>query len=179
MRRINIIFIVLSLNCLSGYFLDYPLIISIFHPIIEKINWDPLSKYLLVAIPLIIAFPIIIGDSIYQICIILRKFLNPKDITKAKMFCDKFVDSIVLFCVIIILIWSIFLPNAKSFAFDKRSYVFDQMYRRHRGIPIYESDDCGKFQEITNFKGIILQNAGADGIWNTSDDIIRLERERD
>jgi len=175
MRRVTFIFIVLSLNCLAGYFLDYPLTLFLLHPLIEGMGWDPLSKYLLVAVPLAIALPIVLGDAIFKLCVVTKRYLHEEDVARFRVYIDKFVDGIVWLCVIIMLGWAAFPPKTKSFAFDKRSYVFDQMYRRYRGLPIYEREDCGISRQINNFKGTILQHAGADGLWNTSDDVIRLE----
>lgn len=174
MKRITFIFMVLSLNSISGYFLEFPLSLFLLKPLIEEMSWDPLSKYLFVAIPVAIAFPIILGDAIFKLCVVVKRHLNEKDTAMAKASLDKILDGIVLLCVIIMLISAAIPPSVKSFAFDRRRYIFDQMYSRYRGLPVYEKDYCGEFRQINDFKGTILQDAGPDGLWNTSDDVIRL-----
>lgn len=174
MKRITFIFIVLSINCMSGYFLDSPLSLFLQKPLLDGMGWDPLSTYLLIAVPIAIAFPIIIGDILFRLYIAIERRLHGDQLERWKLRCDKCIDWIVIWCVIIMIVWAVLPPRVKSFAFDKREYVFNQIYSRYRNWRVSEKDYCGKFRLIDDFKGVILQDAGPDGLFGTSDDVIRL-----
>ena len=179
MRRITFIFIALSINCISGYFLDSPLSLFLQKPLLDGMGWHPLSTYLLIAFPIAIAFPIIMGDILFKLHLAIESRLHGDVLAKWRSCFGKALDWIVVWCVIIMIVWAAFPPRVKSFAFDKRKYVFNQIYRKYRNWKISEKDYCGKFRQIDDFKGVVLQDAGSDGLWGTSDDVIRLVEDKD
>lgn len=126
MKRITFIFIALSVNCLVGCFLDEPLTMFLLGRLLDGVDFHPLSKYLLVLVPMAIAFPIVIGDLVFEVCVALKNSLGAGGAARLKRFANKFLDCIVVACIAMLAVWAAFPPFARIGAFEKRNCDFER-----------------------------------------------------
>ena len=157
---------------MSGYFLEYPLTLVLAQHLYEGMKLNPFVTFFLIAQPTMLAMPIVVGEVIYRLGIAIKNRLSRENAAKADHYFGAFLNMIVIVSAIIMLAWGVIPQRLMSFAFDKRAEIFRKM--QHRWNSQCRGDNWPS-RQIKNFNGTIWQNAGPDGLWNTSDDIVYLE----